>query len=458
MSTASTSTGTDLHRLIDDALPIFQASRPDDSWLAKIREKGRADALSLPLPDRKQEAWRYTPTGFMEQTRYRALTDGPFNALQLSDIDDLLLPAHAGPRLVFVNGYLAPRLSELSRNQHAIALSSLSGGLGPVRQALRWRMGDSARHDNVFTALNSALMTDGALIRIAGDALAESPIEILHLTVNTEEPGICHPRHLIIVDEGGRAEIIERYCSLGSGGVFTNAKIDVSLAANSVLKHQRLLEEGSDARHLSDLQVRLAEQSSYALNLLALGGSWSRSDVCVTFEGEGAVAELDGLLLARDGQVNDVHLDVRHQVPNCTSRETFKGILDGKGRVVFDGRILVAQDAQKTDARLSNDNLMLSRSAEVDSKPQLEIYADDVKCSHGTTVGELDNDMLFYLRSRGIAKERAVQMLCSGFAQAVIERVPNESLRRRAERVLAERLSTVAHARSETSDRGGYAN
>ncbi len=457
MSATATTPGTDLHRLIDEALPVFKTSRADDSWLARIREQGRADALDLPLPDRKQEAWRYTPTGFLEQVRYRALTDGPFDALQLSDIDEMLLPRATGPRLVFVNGYLAPRLSELSHSRHAIALSSLSGGLGPVRQALRWRMGESVRHDNVFTALNSALMTDGALIRIAGQGRVESPIEILHLTVNTDDPGICHPRHLVIVEEGGRAEVIERYCSLGTGGVFTNAKIDVSLAANSVLEHQRLLEEGDEARHLSDLQVRLAERSSYALNQVALGCRWSRSDIKLVFEGEGASAELDGLLLARDGQLNDVHLDVRHEVPHCTSRQTFKGILDGRGKVVFDGRILVAQDAQKTDAHLSNDNLMLSRSAEVDSKPQLEIYADDVKCSHGTTVGELDRDAIFYLRARGISEAKAVQMLCRGFAQAIIDRIPNDSVRARAGRLLEKRLSKHAVSHDESTGRGGYA-
>lgn len=452
MNTAGMTTGTDLHRLIDEALPVLQTGRPDDSWLANIREKGRADALTLALPNRKQEAWRYTPVGFLEQTRYRALTDGPFEALQLSDLDDLLLRGGTGPRLVFVNGYLAPRLSELSQNQRGIALSSLSGGLGPVRQALRSRMGDSSRHADVFTALNSALMTDGALIRVAGDCMAETPIEILHVTVNSEEPGICHPRHLIVVEEGGRAELIERYCSLGSGGVFTNAKIDVSLAASSTLQHQRLLEEGNDARHRSDLQVRLAEHSSYQLNQLALGGAWSRSDIKVTFDGEGASAELDGLMLARDGQLNDVHLDVRHEAPGCTSRETFKGILEGKGKVVFDGRILVAKDAQKTDARLSNDNLMLSRSAEVDSKPQLEIFADDVKCSHGTTVGELDADMVFYLRSRGIPEIRAVQMLCQGFAQEVIDRIPNDGLRARAGAMFEQRLAAPVRALAEAEE------
>ncbi len=378
-------------------------------------------------------------------------TDGPFDALQLSDIDDLLLAGNNGARLVFVNGYLAPRLSVLPQRQHAVALSSLSGGLGPVRQALRWRVGESVRHDSVFTALNSALMTDGALIRISSDCQDCAPIEILHISINGEEPGMCHPRHLVVIEEGARAELIERYCSLGDGGVFTNAKIDVSLAADSVLTHQRLLEEGDASKHLSDLEVRLAERSRYALNLLALGGGWSRSDVRVIFEGEGAVAELDGLMLAGDGQLHDIHLDVRHEVPNCTSRETFKGILEGKGKVVFDGRILVARDAQKTDARLSNDNLMLSRLAEVDTKPQLEIYADDVKCSHGTTVGELDADMLFYLRSRGIPRDRAVQLLCQGFAQEIIDRIGNEPLRSRAGWVLQRRL---AHTALDAAEQG----
>ena len=176
----------------------------------------------------------------------------------------------------------------------------------------------------------------------------------------------------------------------------------------------------------------------------SLGGSWSRTDVKVVFDGEDASAELDGLMLGRDRQLTDVHLDVQHQKPGCTSRETFRGVLDGKGKVVFDGRILVAKDAQLTDAALSNDNLMLSRSAEVDTKPQLEIYADDVKCSHGTTVGELDSDMLFYLRSRGIGENQAKQMLCQGFAAEVVDQISQPELRDRVLGLLARRLSETS--------------
>jgi len=269
------------------------------------------------------------------------------------------------------------------------------------------------------------------------------------VSVGLEQPGICHPRHLIVLEDGARAEVIERYCGLGDGAYFTNALIEVSLGSDSELLHQRMQEESPHAQHLSDLQVQLGARSLYRLTLAALGGAWSRNDVRVTFGGEGATAELDGLMLARDRQFNDVHLDVRHEVPHCTSRETFKGILDGSGRVVFDGHIVVARDAQKTDAVLSNRNLMLARSAEVDTKPQLEIYADDVKCSHGTTVGELDPDMLFYLRSRGIPADQAKQMLCQGFAQEVFDTMASQALRARAGQLLASRLLTSTPEQGE---------
>jgi Fe-S cluster assembly protein SufD len=341
---------------------------------------------------------------------------------------------------VFVNGHLALGLCALSGESDGVTVSALAGGLGEVSEELRRHLGRIAEQRHVFSALNAALMSDGALIRVPPGVTRDRAIEIMHISVDLQEPGISHPRHLIVLEQDARASIIERYCSLGDSACFNNATIEVALGAGSELAHARTQEEGPNARHLSDLQVRLAERSRYRLVMAALGGAWSRSDVRVTFEGEGAKAELDGLILARDGQLNDVHLDIRHEVPNCSSRETFKGILDGKGRVVFDGRILVARDAQKTDARLSNDNLMLSRSAEVDTKPQLEIFADDVQCSHGTTVGELDGDMLFYLRSRGIPQVQATRILCQGFAQEVLDRLDNPALRERASEQLAARL------------------
>jgi Fe-S cluster assembly protein SufD len=435
--------GTDLKRLLHQGQRLLTPIPAGLDWLTPLRERGAMGVAGMPLPSRKDETWRYTSLAFLDQVEYKPLIEGPFEALQLDDIDELLLTGHTGDRLVFVNGYLSPELCVLGGGS-GVVLSALAGGLGEVPAVLRARLGGIAEQQHPLSALNTALMSDGALIHVPRGVASQKPIEILHISVGTEDTGICHPRHLIVLEEDAHAEIIERYCSLGDAVYFNNVSIEVSLGAGSDLVHSRSQEESRNAQHLSDLQVRLGERSRYRLVLAALGGAWSRSDVRVTFEGEGAAAELDGLMLAGDKQLNDVHLDIRHEVPSCSSRETFKGILDGKGRVVFDGRILVAQDAQKTDAQLSNDNLMLSRSAEVDTKPQLEIFADDVKCSHGTTVGELDGDMLFYLRSRGIPQAQATQMLCQGFAQEVLDRLPSEALRARAGKVLAERLDQTA--------------
>ena len=442
MNTAenSVTAGTDLQQLLQRGQRRMSGGV---GWLADARRRGAEQLASMQLPDRKQEAWRYTPVSFLDQTRYEAIVDGRFEALRLDDIEDLLLEQSDAVRLVFVNGYFAPALSSLASDHAGVTLTTLSGALGDVPAPLRARLDRIAEYRHVFAALNSALMSDGACILVSSGAQVQVPIEVLHVSVGLEEPGISHPRHLVVLEDGASARLIERYCSLGDAVYFNNAMVEVELGAGSELVHERLQEESGNAQHLSDLQVRLDERSRYRLVQATLGGAWSRSDIRIVFEGEGAEAELDGLMLAHDKQLNDVHLDVRHNVPNCTSRESFRGILDGKGRVVFDGRIVVERDAQQTDAMLSNHNLMLSRSAEVDTKPQLEIYADDVKCSHGTTVGELDHDMLFYLRSRGVPEAQAKRMLCEGFAQEVLDRMESPALRDRAGRHLASRLTTT---------------
>jgi Fe-S cluster assembly protein SufD len=433
-------TGTDLKQLLQLGRERMAPGRAGPSWLGPVRERGATAVAAMPLPDRRQEAWRYTPVGFLEQAAYQPLVEGPFEAIQPADVEELLLEDSDAVRLVFVNGYLAAGLTPAVRCCAGVTVTNLTAELGAVPDAVRRHLDAVAEHRHVFAALNSALMSDGALVHVGPGVSSNRPIEILHISVGMDEPGIAHPRHLIVLEDGARAEVIERYAAMGDGRYFNNALIEVVLGKDSELVHQRVQEESRNAQHLSDLHVRLAERSRYRLAQVCLGGGWSRSDVRVAFEGEGGSAELDGLMLARDRQLTDVHLDIQHKVPHCTSRETFKGILDGKGRVVFDGHIVVARDAQKTDAVLSNDNLMLSRSAEVDTKPQLEIYADDVKCSHGTTVGELDADMLFYLRSRGIAEPQAKQMLCQGFAGEVVEKMDHPALRARVGELLAARL------------------
>jgi Fe-S cluster assembly protein SufD len=431
--------GTDLAGML--ATASDSASNGID-WVDEVRARGAEEVRNLPLPRRKDEAWRYTSVGFLDSRRYLPAVDAPVDALQMSDIEEFLFPDHHGPRLVFVNGHFAPALSMGGDTGSGVTVVPLSAaGDGRVDATVQRQLDQVATHRHVFAALNSAMMADGALMHVDGGATDAVAVDILHLTVGGDEPTICHPRHLVVVEPGANAHVIERYCSLGESIYFNNALVEIVVGEGGTLLHESLQEESPKAQYLNDLHVRLDGNSRYRYVNAALGGEWSRTDLLLRFVGEGAEADLNGLMLARDGQLNDVHLDIRHQVPGCTSKETFKSVLDGRGKVVFDGKIVVERDAQKTDAALSNHNLMLSRLAEVDTKPQLEIFADDVKCSHGTTVGELDADMLFYLRSRGIPEKRAVRMLCEGFAGDVLENFATDALRQRAIRVLDARLA-----------------
>ena len=350
---------------------------------------------------------------------------------------------------MFVNGLFSPALSSVGVSADpGLSVNLLSAARNGLPEALQHHFDAVAAHRHVFSALNSALMSDGVMVHVAAGVRGTQPLDVLHVTVGADEPAICHPRNLVVVEADARLHLIERYASLGESVYFNNALIEIVVGERGQLVHESLQEESPAAQHLNELHIRLGADSRYRYAHAGLGGEWSRTDLRLNFDGEGAEADLGGLMLARDGQLNDVHLDVRHEVPGCTSRESFKGILDGRGRVVFDGRILVARDAQQTDAALSNHNLMLSRLAEVDTKPQLEIYADDVKCSHGTTVGELDADMLFYLRARGIPEQRARRMLCQAFAQEVLERFESAALRGRAARQLDTRLADSVSASS----------
>jgi Fe-S cluster assembly protein SufD len=243
------------------------------------------------------------------------------------------------------------------------------------------------------------------------------------------------------LEAGAKATLIERYAGVGANAYFTNGVGEIVLNAGAQLEHYRLQEETLAAYHISTLFVHHEAQSHYQGNTIAMGGRWSRTDYNVDFHGEQAQSRLDGLYLVNDKQLTDIHLNINHAVPNCASEQDFRGILLGTGRGVFDGLIKVAEQAQHTEAHLHNANLMLSRSAEVDTKPQLLIYADDVKCSHGTTVGQLEPEQLFYLRSRGISEIEAKKMLSVGFAQTVLDKCSVESLRVKAEAALKEGLS-----------------
>jgi Fe-S cluster assembly protein SufD len=409
-------------------------------WLETKREAARARVLDGGIPTSKQEAWRYTSVKrLLEQGFVPA--DEPITALQPEDIEDVLIPGLEAHRVVLVNGRYLPGLSALGELPPGVRIGGLQQILKSDPDALRDRVnGVAGEEQPLFAALNTAGLDDGLVILLGRGAALTRPVELIHLSVGMDEPRVAQPRHIVAIEDGAQATLIERYLSLGQSLYCTNSVLEVSLGRDAVLRHQRVQDESPNAFHITGLYLSLGQGSRYRGVNVGLGAAWARTDIQVRFAGEHAECDLQGLYLAGDQQLMDYHLDVDHRLPHCTSRENFKGILYGKGRAVFDGRVYVAKDAQKTDAAMSNRNLLLSEGAEVDAKPQLEINADDVKCSHGTTVGQIEPEMLFYLRSRGITAAVARRMLCLGFAGEILDCLEPEPLRERVAEQVGHRL------------------
>ena len=417
-----------------DALP---------SWLAAERGGALARVGEQGVPTAKSEGWRYTGLRNLLDQGFLPV-DEPVTALEPYDIEDLLIEGLDAHRIVLVNGRYAPRLSSQGTLPRGVRVGGLRETLHRDPSALEGlltRIAGDGSH--VFASLNTAGMDDGLVLLLERGVALERPIELLHVSVGMDEPRVAQPRHLVSLADGARAELIERYVSLGDSLYCTNALLEIKLGRDAVLAHRRVQIESANAFHITGLYLKQGEHSRYDGVNIGFGGAWARTDLVVGFSGEQANCDLQGLYLAGDKQLIDYHMDVHHGLPRCTSRENFKGIVYGKGKAVFDGRVYVAKDAQKTDAAMSNRNLMLSQNAEVDTKPQLEIYADDVKCSHGTTVGQIEPEMLFYLRSRGISASVARRMLCIGFAGEIIEALDNEPLERYVAEHVGRRLESA---------------
>ncbi len=434
MSTVTAVSDATAHyrRLIGDGLAERQDQGPE--WLNALRREAASRFTAAGFPSSRDEAWRYTPLqGLLGRNLAQAGTETA--EPNWADVGDLLLQQTRVCRLTFVDGRFAPHLSRLV---------PIGGGsrAGSLRESLR----EGSQHRlpaieevHAFSAMNTALFEDGAHVQIAAEQHVPVVLELLFVASGRGDT-MHHPRNLVTLDAGASATVIERYAGLGSSPHFTNVVTDVTLGQDARLVHLRVQEDGAAAYHLGSVRVLQDGGSRYQGFAASLGGAWSRCEHRVDFTVPGASFALDGLYLAGDRQLVDHHLDIRHAVPGCTSRVAFKGLLHGAGRAVFDGRIVVEKDAQKTDAALNNANLLLSRNAEVDTKPQLEIWADDVRCSHGAAVGQLDPTQLFYLRSRGIPEVRAREMLCLGFAQEILDACPVPELRARLEDVVTARV------------------
>lgn len=412
-------------------------------WLSRYQFDAAAQVQQLPLPERCAESWRYTPLPPVLDHQFKAI-EPEEDLVYDDDIRQLRLTGDDSPRIVLLNGFFLPDLSSLPEDG-SVEIRSLRNALANSDQTAFEHIGRlSNRQPHFFNALNTAMMPEGAYLRIPAGMVLEKPIEIMHITLSFNSEYLAQPRLLVVLEDGAEATLIEHYTYLADTLCMNNVVAEIFLGEGARLKHPRLQQESSRTRHLSSLYIRQAAGSHYQGTTLALGGAWSRTELHADFSGSGAECELNGFYLSGEGQSHDMHLDVIHNLPGCNSRERFKGILHGHSKAVFDGSIVVEQDAQQTDARLSNDNLLLSRHAEIDTKPRLEIYADDVQCSHGTTVGQIDPEMLFYLRARGIPHDQAVNMICTGFADEIIATCEWEALETRAREVLAEQLAAAA--------------
>jgi Fe-S cluster assembly protein SufD len=299
--------------------------------------------------------------------------------------------------------------------------------------------------NNTFAALNQAFFSDGAFIHVPAGAAVEEPVQLIYISSARQSGEAIHPRNLIIAEANSKLTVIESYISTGKAAYFTNAVTEIVAGDNAYLEHVKLQDEAADAFHIATIQGEFGRASNVTVHSFALGAKLSRTNIRAKLAGEGLECILNGLYVTKDEQLADHHMIVEHAQPHCASHEYFNGILDDKSKGVFHGRILVQQIAQKTDAKQTNKNLLLSDNATADTKPQLEIYADDVKCTHGATIGQLNEESIFYLRTRGLGPETARRMLIHAFAGEIIERIQCEPAREALDKLVWDRLEANPH-------------
>lgn len=405
-------------------------------WLSGLREAGieRFRALGLPTP--KVEEWKYTNLRPLERAALKP--DAAPDARVSLDRAPTFLGEAAGHRLVFVNGRLSEPLSDTGSLPEGVTLAGLAATVESRPEVVQPHLGrtaDGARQP--LLALNTAFFADGAVLHVPAGTRVEAPIELVFVgTGEAEATPAFHPRLLIVLEDGARATVVEHHTGLGGGQYLANGATEVRVGNHAALRHYKLQDESDKAFHVSTLHGRLAEGAFYDGFGLTTGARLSRNELHIRLEGAHAEARLNGSYLMRGKQHVDNTTLVEHVAPDTTCREVYKGALEDKARAVFQGKLLVHREAQRTDGHQLSQALLLSDTAESDSKPELEIYADDVVCSHGATTGQIDEESLFYLRSRGLSERRARILMLQAFAQEVIDEIQLDSLKEHvAERV-----------------------
>lgn len=412
-----------------DELHRLQESLPGDK-LSLIREAAMGQFQARGFPTTRQENWKYTDVKPIARSAFGIAEEKPAAGYE-KQLELARLSGLESHELVFINGRFSVEHSRLQDLPQGVVLEDMSSALNNHSKLVDSIMSNTTLNEqsNPFNILNTAFIHDGVLIHVPDDCSIDKPINLIYLSGYSDNEFSAHPRNLIFLGNGARLTVIENYVGAKDSQYFINTVTDAVLASNAALTHYKLQQESVESYHIGNFNIYQDRDSQVNSHSISLGGSLVRNDIKVQLDAEGAGVLLNGLYMANGKQHIDNHTLINHLQPHTNSEEHYRGVLNDRGRGVFNGKVVVHKDAQKTDAAQSNANLLLSDQAEIDTKPELEIYADDVKCSHGSTVGQLDKDMMFYLRSRAIDETTAKSILTFAFAEEVIKRIEIEQIR-----------------------------
>jgi Fe-S cluster assembly protein SufD len=398
------------------------------SWIQALRDRAAVRVGEQTFPTTRDEEWRFTDLSPLLQTQFEAAIDHP-SAANLDSVSDFVLPEAESSRLVFVNGVYAPSLSSLANLPNGLIVSNLSALPERDGDRLQAYLGKQPGAEEVFTALNTAGLSDAAIVWVPKHVVVETPIHLLFIATTRSTPALVQPRCLVVAEPNSAVTLVEDYVAIGEGLHFTNAVTEIWVAENAQVEHVRLQRDDRASFHIGKTAVSQARDSRYTCHAVSLGARLSRHNLDLYQTGEQTHTVLNGLTMIQGEQVADLHSAIALTQPYGTSRQLHKCIVNDRAHAVFNGKVFVPKAAQQTDAGQLNRNLLLSPKARVDTKPQLEIVADNVKCTHGATVGQLDTDEVFYLQSRGIDAASARSLLIYAFAFEIIDPLPIASLR-----------------------------
>jgi len=416
------------------------------AWLFPLRQAGIENFAEAGFPTLKDEDWRFTNVSAIANLPFQPAGEITANGAETKAIADSAFSKFTGHQLVFVNGFFSAKLSQIKSLPQGVRVENLATALKHDSALIEHHLGKYASTPgNPFAALNQALFSDGAFIYVPDGVTVAEPIQVIYISSTREKGESISPRNLILAGASSKLTVVESYVSTANVAYFTNAVTEIFAGDNAAVEHVKVQDESTSAYHIATIAGEFGRTSNVSVHSIALGARLSRNNIRTKLAGEGLECVLNGLYLTREDQLADHHMIVEHAQPHCASHEYFNGILDDKSRGVFHGRILVQQIAQKTDAKQTNKNLLLSDDAGADTKPQLEIYADDVKCTHGATIGQLNPESIFYLRARGIGPEKARRMLIHAFAGEIIDRIKCESARVEIDKLVWDRLEANPH-------------